>query len=64
MDTKVPCTFEVGDPPGYWNFHSCGRPGKFTIITRDGIEKNVCGTHRRMHERHPLHSSYFVREKR
>lgn len=53
------CRVEVGEPPGYWHWHDCDRPVKFTITTSDGETRGVCGTHKRAHDRNALHSKHF-----
>lgn len=58
------CDFEVSEPPGYWHTHRCARPSKAVITTVEGDEKPVCGIHRRMHEKRPLHSGWFMKPRR
>lgn len=61
MASNPTCPFMIGEPPGYWHFHRCSRPGKF-IIDVHGIEKHVCGIHKRMHDRRPLQKGDFDRK--
>ena len=50
--TEQRCAETVGDPPGYWTWHECGRPAKWIVEPVDDeqriISKRrlVCGTHK------------------
>lgn len=41
------CSEMVGEPPGYWHHHECGRPAKYVLTNPGGYEIRVCGVHRR-----------------
>lgn len=67
------CPILVGEPPGYWHWHTCGRPVKVRLratVDRDfgrggpvavGDRVGVCGVHARVY---PYRSSdgQFARE--
>lgn len=52
------CREQVGEPPGYWHFHTCGRRAKWVVaVARIGggggfAEQSVCGIHVKWHRRH------------
>jgi hypothetical protein len=54
------CKEQVGEPPGYWHFHTCGRPAKWVVTDLvtdpDSIlhkVRKVCGIHVRYYRKHP-----------
>lgn len=51
MSADQKCGVQVGVPPGYWYWHTCARPVKAVITTRDGSEQGVCGIHKNRHGR-------------
>lgn len=56
------CLVKVSEPPHYFHRHTCARPAKFLIRTKDGLVTGVCGVHHRVHERRPMRSSQFAPE--
>lgn len=51
------CREQVGEPPGYWHFHACGRKPKWVVaVARIGggggfAERPVCGIHVKWYQR-------------
>lgn len=60
--TKVEtCQEMVGEPPGFWHEHVCGRRAKFVVTGRwEQHQIHVCGTHVKWYQRWSSHPVELV----